>query len=42
MSEEDLYKLIDFVEEIKKINEVISLHNTMEGAGFMVEQYKAK
>jgi hypothetical protein len=42
MRNEELYKLKSLIEEAKKIDDIISLHKTMEESDFMVSQYEAK
>jgi len=42
MRNEDLYKLKSLIAEAKKIDDIISLHKTMDNSGFMVSQYEAK
>lgn len=42
MRKEDLYKLMGLIEEAKKIDEIISMHKTMDSSDFMVSQYEAK
>ncbi|QIH31630.1 hypothetical protein [Sphingobacterium sp. DR205] len=38
----ELYKLMDLVDEIKKIDAIILLHKNVESNEFMASQYEAK
>lgn len=42
MREIELYKLLDLIEEIKKLEELIKLHKSSDDSDFMVSQYEAK
>jgi len=42
MRKEDLHKLMGLIEEAKKIDDIITLHKTMDNSSFMVSQYEAK
>lgn len=42
MRKEDFYKLINLIEEAKKIDEMIAMHQRMDNSDFMVSQYEAK
>ena len=42
MANSKIYKLIDLIEEVKKIEEMISLHQKEADSDFMLLQYQAK
>ena len=43
MTENKLYKLVDLVEEIKKLDQMIDLHSQNDSeSGLMLDQYRAK
>ena len=42
MKKGEIYKLIDLIEEIKKLDELISLHHQLDTSDFMIGQYEAK
>ncbi|KAA8473913.1 hypothetical protein BDE36_1102 [Arcticibacter tournemirensis] len=42
MKKADIYKLTDLIEEVKKIDAMILLHQNIDESQFMVSQYEAK
>ncbi len=42
MKKAEIYKLMDLIEDIKKLDELISLHRQTSVSTFMIEQYEAK
>lgn len=42
MKKVEIYKLMDLIDEIKKLDELISLHRQMDISEFIVSQYEAK
>jgi hypothetical protein len=42
MKKVEIYKLMDLIEDIKKLNELISLHRQFDASDFMISQYEAK
>jgi hypothetical protein len=42
MNKADLNKLMDLIEEIKKVDAMILLHENLDDANFMGSQYEAK
>jgi hypothetical protein len=42
MKKGEIYKLMDLIEDIKKLDELISLHRQLDTSDFMISQYEAK
>ena len=42
MKKTEIYKLLDLIEELKKVNGLISLHRQNGASEFMISQYEAK
>ncbi|MFI5137887.1 MAG: hypothetical protein ACHQIM_08660, partial [Sphingobacteriales bacterium] len=42
MKKVEIYKLMDLIEDIKKLDGLISLHRQLDTSDFMVKQYEAK
>lgn len=42
MTEKKIFELIDLIEDIKKVDTMITLHQGDESPGIMLSQYKAK
>ena len=42
MKKVEIYKLMDLIEDIKKLDELISLHHQMGGSDFVISQYEEK
>ena len=42
MKKNQLYKLIDLIEDIKKTDAMIKLHSNLDKSDFMVSQYQSK
>ena len=42
MKKVEIYKLMDLIEDIKKLDELISLHRELGTSDFMISQYEAK
>jgi len=42
MKKTEIYKLIDLIEDVKKLDELISLHRQLDTSDFMVSQYEEK
>lgn len=42
MSNSKIFKLIDPIEDVKKVDEMIALHQKDEHSDFMLTQYQAK
>lgn len=42
MKKAEIYKLMDLIEDVKKLDELISLHRKSDPSGFMISQYEAK
>lgn len=42
MKKAEIYKLMDLIEEVNKLDELISLHRALESSEFMVLQYEEK
>jgi len=42
MKKAEIYKLINLIEDVKKLDELISLHRQLDDSDFMVSQYDAK
>jgi hypothetical protein len=42
MKKAEVYKLMDLIEDIKKLDELISLHRQLDTSDFMISQYEAK
>lgn len=42
MKKAELYRMMDLMEDIKKVDSLISLHQEMETSDLMVSQYRAK
>ncbi len=41
MTQEKIYKLMDLIDDIKKINDMIEIHSS-NSSSFMLDQYKVK
>lgn len=41
MKDAELFRLKDLIEEVKKLDEIISLHKDTDDADFMISQYEA-
>ena len=41
MKKTEIYKLMDLIEDIKKLDELISIHR-QTGSSFLIDQYEAK
>ena len=37
-----VYKLMDLIEDVKKLDELILIHRQLDASDFMVSQYEAK
>lgn len=42
MKKTEVYKLMDLIDEIKKLDELISIHREIDTSEFMITQYEAK
>lgn len=42
MKKGEIYKLMDLIEDIKKLDELISLHRQVDASDFMISQYEDK
>jgi hypothetical protein len=42
MKKVEIYKLMDLIEDVKKLDELISLHYQLGNSDFMISQYEAK
>ncbi|BAU52911.1 hypothetical protein [Mucilaginibacter gotjawali] len=42
MKKAEIYKLMDLIEDVKKLDELISLHRQADTSDFMISQYEAK
>src|SRR5580658_876416 len=42
MKKAEIYKLMDLIEDVKKLDELISLHRGVDSSDFMISQYEAK
>ncbi|MEO6721907.1 MAG: hypothetical protein ABIN67_16180 [Ferruginibacter sp.] len=42
MSNSKIFKLIDLIEDVKKVDKMIALHQKAENSNFMLTQYQAK
>jgi len=42
MKKVEIYKLMDLIEDIKKLDELISLHRQLDTSDFMISQYEEK
>ncbi|MBB6274551.1 hypothetical protein HDF26_005029 [Pedobacter cryoconitis] len=42
MKDTELNKLVDLIDEVKKIDSMILLHQDLDDSRFMVDQYEAK
>jgi hypothetical protein len=42
MKKVEIYKLMDLIEDIKKLDELISLHQQLDTSEFMINQYESK
>ena len=42
MKKAEIYKLMDLIEDIKKLDELISLHRQLDTSDFMISQYEEK
>ncbi|HEY4322811.1 MAG TPA: hypothetical protein VGN20_02465 [Mucilaginibacter sp.] len=42
MKKAEIYKLMDLIDEIKKLDELISLHRNVDSSEFMIGQYESK
>ena len=42
MKKVEVYKLMDLIEDIKKLDELISIHRELDASDFMISQYEAK
>jgi hypothetical protein len=42
MKKAEIYKLMDLIEDVKKLDELISLHRQADSSDFMISQYEAK
>ncbi|HEY8928116.1 MAG TPA: hypothetical protein VIM55_02935 [Mucilaginibacter sp.] len=42
MKKTEIYKLMDLIEDVKKLDELISVHRQSDSSPFMINQYEAK
>jgi hypothetical protein len=42
MKKTEIYKLMDLIEDIKKLDQLISVHRQTGSSAFMIDQYEAK
>jgi hypothetical protein len=42
MKKVEIYKLMDLIEDIKNLDQLISIHRGLDNSDFMVSQYEAK
>jgi hypothetical protein len=42
MKKAEIYKLMDLIEDVKKLDELISAHRQSDPTDFMISQYEAK
>ena len=42
MNKAEVYKLTDLIEEVKKLDKLITIHRQADSSRFMIDQYEAK